>query len=99
MTAVPLSLILTPAPQSNYHSYCPIVWGNRESEMNCWMGDDKVPLPDLNTQDAQVQAVYGDWIANLVKEYSLDGLRIDGMYPHPNLSLVNPNLSFQLPNT
>jgi len=47
--------------------------------MNCWMGDEKVPLPDLNTQDAQVQATYGDWIENLVHEYSLDGLRIDGM--------------------
>jgi len=46
--------------------------------MNCWMGDEKVPLPDLNTQDAQVQAAYGDWIENLVQEYSLDGLRIDG---------------------
>lgn len=47
--------------------------------MNCWLGDEKVPLPDLNTQDTQVQATYGDWIENLVKEYSIDGLRIDGM--------------------
>lgn len=47
--------------------------------MNCWLGDEKVPLPDLNTQDAGVQAKYGDWIEDLVKEYSLDGLRIDGM--------------------
>lgn len=51
--------------------------------MNCWLGDETVPLPDLNTQDAQVQAAYGDWIANLVKEYSIDGLRIDGMRPVP----------------
>jgi len=43
------------------------------------MGDENVPLPDLNTQDAKVQAVYGDWIENIVKEYSIDGLRIDGM--------------------
>jgi len=48
--------------------------------MDCWLGDKNVPLPDLNTQDPQVQAVYGDWIGNLVKEYSIDGLRIDGMY-------------------
>lgn len=48
--------------------------------MNCWLGDTTVPLPDLNTQDPEVQSVYGDWIENLVNEYSFDGLRIDGMY-------------------
>lgn len=47
--------------------------------MNCWLGDKNVSLPDLNTQDPQVQAGYGDWIKNLVQEYSIDGLRIDGM--------------------
>ena len=48
--------------------------------MNCWLGDEKVPLPDLNTQDSRVQDGYSDWIRNLVQEYSIDGLRIDGMY-------------------
>ena len=48
--------------------------------MNCWLGDEKVPLPDLNTQDPQVQAGYEDWIQNLVQEYSIDGLRIDGIH-------------------
>lgn len=66
------------ASQSQYHTYCPVVWGDRQSEMNCWLGDQTVPLPDLNTQDSQVQAVYGEWIKNLVQEYSIDGLRIDG---------------------
>jgi glycosidase len=79
MNVVPLSPLLTSTPQSLYHGYCPIVWGERDSEMNCWMGDEKVPLPDLNTQNPQVQTGYGDWIENLVKEYSIDGLRIDGM--------------------
>lgn len=63
--------------KSQYHPYCPVVWGDRQSEMNCWLGDEKVPLPDLNTQDPQVQAGYADWIKNLVQEYSIDGLRID----------------------
>ena len=51
--------------------------------MNCWLGDEKVALPDLDTQDPEVQARYGDWIENLVKEYSIDGLRIDGMHLAP----------------
>lgn len=42
------------------------------------MGDEKVPLPDVNTEDPQVVSTYGSWIKNLVKEYSIDGLRIDG---------------------
>lgn len=63
--------------KSQYHTYCPVVWGDRQSELNCWLGDQKVPLPDLNTEDAQVQAVYASWIKNLVQEYSIDGLRID----------------------
>jgi len=63
--------------QSQYHPYCPIQWGNTTSEQNCWLGDEKVPLPDVNTQDEDVVSGYGDWIANLVQEYNIDGLRID----------------------
>lgn len=68
--------------------------------MNCWLGDQTVPLPDLNTQDAQVQAGYGDWIKNLVQEYSIDGLRIDGesLASPPILPQLNGSVP-QLPNT
>ena len=66
--------------QSQYHNYCPVQWGNATSERNCWLGDEQVPLPDVNTEDPGVVATYGDWIENLVKDYNIDGLRIDGMY-------------------
>ncbi|KAF9001959.1 glycoside hydrolase family 13 protein [Cyathus striatus] len=62
---------------SFYHPYCPIQWGNTTSEQNCWLGDEKVPLPDLNTQNPTVVSQYGEWIQNLVEEYDIDGLRID----------------------
>jgi len=90
--------LLTSTSQSQYHSYCPIVWGDRDSEMNCWMGDEKVPLPDLNTQNPQVQAGYGDWIENLVKEYSIDGLRIDGVHPAFLFVALQSQLFLQLQN-
>jgi alpha-amylase len=61
-----------------YHTYCPIQWGNTTSEQNCWLGDDKVPLPDVDTSNPAVIAQYGDWIQNFVQEYEIDGLRIDG---------------------
>ncbi|KAJ7286003.1 alpha-amylase [Mycena rebaudengoi] len=63
--------------QSLYHPYCPIVWGNTTSEQDCWFGDEKVPLPDVNTENKAVIAKYSEWIADLVKTYSIDGLRID----------------------
>jgi alpha-amylase len=64
--------------QFQYHNYCAIQWGNTASEQNCWLGDTKVPLPDLNTQDPTVVSGYANWIKSLVSEYGIDGLRIDG---------------------
>lgn len=63
--------------QSQYHPYCAIDWSNTTSEEQCWLGDTVVPLPDLNTEDPTVVAGFGDWIQSLVKEYNIDGLRID----------------------
>jgi len=62
---------------SQYHPYCPIDWNNLTSIQNCWLGDTKVALPDLNTQDPTVASTYGSWISNLVNDYGIDGLRID----------------------
>ncbi|KAG2041437.1 glycoside hydrolase family 13 protein [Suillus americanus] len=63
--------------QSQYHPYCVIDWSNATSEEQCWLGDTVVPLPDLNTEDPTVVAGFSDWIQSLVKEYNIDGLRID----------------------
>ncbi|KAI0646787.1 alpha-amylase [Trametes meyenii] len=63
--------------QSQYHSYCPIQWGNTSSEQNCWLGDLNVTLPDVNTQDPSVVSAYTTWIKALVQEFNIDGLRID----------------------
>ncbi|KAI0256530.1 glycoside hydrolase family 13 protein [Lactifluus subvellereus] len=63
--------------QTQYHPYCAIDWNNLTSVQNCWLGDTKVALPDINTQDPTVVSTYGSWIRNLVQEFSIDGLRID----------------------
>nr|VWO98713.1 N/A [Ganoderma boninense] len=47
--------------QSQYHSYCPIQWGNTTSEQNCWLGDLNVTLPDVKTQDPGVVHVNMDF--------------------------------------
>lgn len=69
---------LLKVPQSQYHPYCPIQWGNTTSEQNCWLGDTNVTLPDVKTQDPDVVSAYSSWIKSLVQEFQIDGLRIDG---------------------
>jgi hypothetical protein len=73
--------------KSQYHPYCPIDWNNLTSIQYCWLGDTTVPLPDVNTQDPTVVSTYGSWISNLVQEYGIDGLRIDGTFVPFLLSL------------
>ncbi|KAI0085427.1 alpha-amylase [Irpex rosettiformis] len=62
---------------AHYHTYCPVDWSNITSEQNCWLGDTKVPLPDVNTELPDVIAGYQSWIKDLVQTYNIDGLRID----------------------
>lgn len=34
-------------------------------------------LPDLRTEDANVQTIWKSWITELISNYSIDGLRLD----------------------
>ena len=43
------------------------------------MGDDKLSLVDVNTENPGVVAAYNSWISSLVQNYTIDGLRIDGL--------------------
>lgn len=62
---------------SKYHPYCPIQYGDGHSEQQCWMGDTKVALMDVNTENPDVVSSYNSWIKDFVHEYSIDGLRLD----------------------
>lgn len=73
-----LSIILCIAlSQEHYHKYCPVDYSNITSEQLCWLGDLKVPLPDVNTELPDVVSGYQAWIKELVQTYNIDGLRID----------------------
>ncbi|THH15893.1 hypothetical protein EW146_g4659 [Bondarzewia mesenterica] len=63
--------------ESQYHPYCAVDWSNITSMQQCWLGDTKVPLPDVNTEDPTVISGYTQWIKSLVSEFNIDGLRID----------------------
>lgn len=68
------SLYTDPA---QFHPFCPMDYSNRTSEEICWMGDYKLWLMDVNTEDEGVQNILHSWINGFVKEYNIDGLRID----------------------
>ena len=64
-----------------YHPFCWIDYSQQTSSEQCWMGDDKVALMDLNTENAFVQETMNQMIKDLVATYEIDGLRIDGKHP------------------
>ena len=66
--------------QKYFHPYCPINYSDRTSTLNvtplllhsncqCWMGDTVVALPDLNTENTELQSMITNWIQTTV--YSL----------------------------
>jgi alpha-amylase len=76
-TCVDYSVFTPFNKQSYFHPYCAINYNDDTSVKQCWLGSNNVPLPDLRTEDAAVQTIFNSWIAQLVKNYTIDGLRID----------------------
>ena len=67
--------------QSDFHKECLIQAGdyfnNQTAVEQCWLGDSKMPLADINTEDTNIVNTWNTWIGDLVKNYSVDGVRID----------------------
>lgn len=51
--------------------------GNQTAVEQGWLGDKNLPLADINTEDPNIVSFWYNWISNLVKTYSADGVRID----------------------
>ncbi|KAJ8068974.1 hypothetical protein OCU04_002654 [Sclerotinia nivalis] len=61
-----------------FHPFCYITdYSNATNFQNCWLGDDTVSLPDLDTESDFVKQTWETWVSEMVANYSLDGLRID----------------------
>jgi len=65
--------------QSYFHPYCEMDFSgdNLTSLEECWLGSDHVPLADLDTESDSVKQMLGDWVEQIVGNWSVDGLRID----------------------
>lgn len=54
-----------------FHTYCPITdYTDDTMAQNCWLGDNEVSLPDLDTESTDVQDMWYDWVGSLVSNYS-----------------------------
>ncbi|KAL7422765.1 hypothetical protein Q5752_002059 [Cryptotrichosporon argae] len=64
--------------QDDFHPFCWISdYSNQTNVEYCWLGDDEVALPDLDTESATVVSYWNEWIAGLVANYTVDAIRID----------------------
>ena len=66
---------------SSFHKRCFVAESpdasNQTAVEQCWLGDAKMPLADLNTENPVVVGKLLDWVHKLVQDYEVDGLRID----------------------
>lgn len=61
-----------------FHPMCLITnYDNQTDVEQCWLGDDKLALADVNTEDPWIVETFIHWIKTLVEDYGIDGLRID----------------------
>jgi alpha-amylase len=63
---------------TDFHPFCFVKDFNNQTESEqCWLGDDKLALVDVNTEDDKVVSQLHDMATKLVSDFSVDGLRID----------------------
>ncbi|KAK4185417.1 glycoside hydrolase [Podospora australis] len=61
-----------------FHPYCNVTdWEDTQNYQDCWLYPYGVALADLKTEDPAVVSELGNWVKELVSNYSIDGLRID----------------------
>lgn len=64
--------------QEYFHPYCNVTeWTNATNYQDCWLYPYAVALADVKTESQVVVDMLGQWINELVSNYSIDGLRID----------------------
>lgn len=56
---------------SFFHPFCEVTnYDDQDMVERCWLGDVKVRLADVNTEDSRVVNIYNTWITSLVSKYS-----------------------------
>ncbi|RAL04052.1 alpha-amylase [Aspergillus ibericus CBS 121593] len=61
-----------------FHRLCFISnYNNQTNVEDCWLGDNTVSLPDLNTTRPEVKTMWYDWVKSLVSNYSVKHVQKD----------------------
>ncbi|KAJ6505398.1 GH13 alpha-amylase precursor [Mycena sanguinolenta] len=64
--------------ESDFHRQCFITdYTNQTNVEQCWLGDEHLLLPDIDTEDEDVVDTLYQWIKATVAQYAIDGVRID----------------------
>ncbi|KAJ6605370.1 alpha-amylase [Mycena vulgaris] len=72
------SSLLPFATEADFHVQCFINDFHNQTEVEqCWLGDENLPLPDINTEDDAIVEKLLKWVKDTVTEFDLDGVRID----------------------
>ncbi|EKG16140.1 hypothetical protein MPH_06577 [Macrophomina phaseolina MS6] len=66
--------------ESAFHKFCYITdYSNPDNYQNCWLGNDQLSLPDINTEDADIVKYFEDWGTRMINDYQVDGFRVDAV--------------------
>lgn len=77
-TSIDYSALVPFNDQRYYHRWCEITdFDDYTNAQDCWLGDEQVALPDLNTESQEVSDMINDWAVNLIADYTIDGFRVD----------------------
>ncbi|UJR24712.1 hypothetical protein I4U23_006086 [Adineta vaga] len=61
-----------------HHPLCFIEDYNNQTQVEyCSIGNEQVPLPDLNTENSFVISTFLSWINKIIRKYQFDAIRID----------------------
>ncbi|KAH8602699.1 glycoside hydrolase family 13 protein [Bisporella sp. PMI_857] len=61
-----------------FHPFCYIQdYTDDNNSQQCWLGNDVLSLPDVNTELESVRSIWDQWAKDVVANYSIDGMRVD----------------------
>lgn len=53
-----------------FHAYCPITnYTDPKDYQECWLGNDELSLPDMDTESPEVRKIWADWAKQTIVEY------------------------------
>ncbi|GME23708.1 hypothetical protein GTA08_BOTSDO13705 [Neofusicoccum parvum] len=66
--------------ESAFHKFCYITdYSDPNNYQNCWLGNDLLSLPDVDTENEDIVDYFEKWGTNVIDTYNVDGFRVDAV--------------------